>query len=454
MQQLTAFDAQFLGLETPECPLNMGLLIMLEGPSSEDSIRELLTQLKIGALRNERHHQRLWYSHLIHDYPYWLNDGRMDVEKHITHHVLESPGNTRQLHALAEKLFPRPMDRTEPLWEFHLIDGLENGQHALILKLHHACADGLNAVKMFARTVEETGSVEPIWPPRPTPGVAEGLWLSLKGLLQHPIRLLYNLVAISLVWLFLQLYRGKPSGKRAPQASRFTGPISGRRSYATLDISLKDIRRINRRYGSSENEVLMSIYSGALRRYLLEKGELPERSMHANMPISTMFSESQETAANQANITRVTLGTRIDDPVKRLEAMKQRCARALKRQLPPKWERAKILWLNASVRLVDLAARAGLRLMNSGRILATASAITTYMPGPVRQVSVAGYRILAAYPMNIIYHGIGLSISAMRYAGNAHIGIAADARMLPDPEKLGAYIQSEFDALLERANAA
>lgn len=432
--------------------MNMGLLAMLEGPSSEESIEHLITSLTAGALRVERHHERLWYSPIRHDYPYWLHDGSLDVDMHVHHHQLDTPGDEGQLHALVEKLLMRPLDRSQPLWEFHLIDGLQDNRHALIFKLHHACADGLTALRMFAATVAEPDNMFIPWPPTERVTTASKMRLAAKRAVKNPLRLLYNLLAVPVLRLYLLTVTSRQSRPRPPQATRFIGPIGARRNYLTIDFPLSGFRRINRKYGSSENEVLMSIYSGALRRYLLDRNELPERSLHAGMPISMMFSQQRQQASNQAGLIRVTLGTRIEDPVQRLEAMKLRCARALERKPSRLWQRMEVLWLNASPQLIAVAAKVYRKLLEVGRICPTTSAITTYMPGPPRPVAVGDYSIEAIYPLSIIYHGCGLSISAMRYGGNVHVGVAADQQMLPDPERFKEYLRLEFDALYASAS--
>lgn len=452
MQQLSAIDSQFLAFELPECPMNMGLLITLEGPYSAHSIDHLMKALKTGSLRVERHHQRLWYSVFRHDFPYWLNDNSLQVGKHVRHHQLDKPGSNTQLHALVEKLLMRPMDRTQPLWEFHLISGLQDGKHALIFKLHHACADGLAALKMFARTVAEPDNLEVNWPPTEKDSSLRKNWFAFTRLLKNPLRPLYNNMASMVLKIYLfKLSFGK-SGKPTPQHTRFIGPISNQRSYATLDFSLHDFRRINRKFGSSENELLMTLYSGALRRYLLDRQELPERSLHAGMPISMMFSSERKHASNEAGLIRVTLGTRIADPVQRLQTMKSRCARALEKKPSKLWRRLEVLWLNASPRLIALAAQVYRKLLQLGRLPLTASAITTYMPGPTREVAIGDFRIEAIYPLSVIYHGCGLSISAMRYAKKIHCGIYADKAMLPDPEKLTEYMQQELEQIYRAAS--
>ncbi len=431
--------------------MNMGLLIMLEGPCNAESIDHLMLVLKTGALRVEKHHQRLWYSPLKHDYPYWLNDGSLQVGKHVRHHQLKKPGSEAQLHALTETVLMRPMDRSQPLWEFHLISGLDSGKHALIFKLHHACADGLAALKMFAKTVASPDSIGVDWPPSEQDSDRRRNLFAMRRAVRHPLRLMFNHLAdIALRIYLLTLRSGQPS-ERPPQATRFIGSVGSRRSYATADFPLAHLRRINRRFGSSENEVLMSLYSAALRQYLLDKGELPQRSLHAGMPISMMFSTARQEASNEAGLIRVTLATKISDPVQRLLTMKTRCARALDKDPSRLWRRLEVLWLNASPSLISRAARVYRKLLALGKIHPTASAITTYMPGPVRQVALGNFKLESIYPLSVIYHGCGLSISAMRYGKNIHCGIAADSAMLPDPQTLTGYMQQELELLYTEA---
>ncbi len=451
MRYLKNADSLFLNIEQPECPMNMGLLAILSGPDDEDSITRLVQVINSGALSISSHYNKLSSAESGIRQPCWVHDDDLDVDMHIKRHSLQTPGARKQLDAVIEDVLMTPLDRTNSLWEIHYVTGLQDRKIAVILKLHHACADGLNALKMFSQSLSSPPLYQAEMVRNANRELDSGSNKISKYWLINPLRLMtYFLLAP-----FIKAYVKRLSPNTLnipPQATRFTGAVGKQRSYGTLSLPLNTFRIINRKYKSSDNEILMSIYSGALNRYLSEKDELPSKSLHAGLPISQMNSRQYSGANNQIGFYRVSMATKNYDPVQRLELMKNRCEAALKKEPSKIWRRIQTSLPFAPPKLIAMAARAYSQLIRQKRIFSTLSAVVTYMPGPVRVIKVADHVVEGAYPLSVLFHGCGLSLSAMRYGQSVDIGVASDREMMPDPDLFIAYLSEEFNALAKTAS--
>jgi len=305
VQQLSAQDASFVYLETPHTPMHIGSVGIYDpstAPGGFVRFKDILRfiQSRLGGARSFR--QRLVRVPFDLDHPYWIEDPEFDIEFHVRHIALPKPGDWRQLCIQVARLHARPMDLTKPLWEFTIVEGLDNieglppGCFALVSKVHHAAIDGMSGVEMSAAVHDLDASMTApeaadSWRAEDMPKVADLLVRSYFNNLVQPMRVMET-VGRSLpgmARLGVQAAKGDVSvrGARPAPKTRFNGKVSGHRAWDAVPLPLKDIRRIKDAVpGATVNDVILSIVGGGLRTYLFDKGELPKESLTAMAPIS------------------------------------------------------------------------------------------------------------------------------------------------------------------------
>src|SRR5690349_18255942 len=330
MRQLTSLDAQFLALETPRQSGHVGSLAILDdserhgGKLEIDDISHLMSQ-RLSLLPPLR--WRLTPVPLGLDYPYWIEDPDFDLDFHIRELALPRPGTDAKLAEQVARIIARPLDRSRPLWELYLIHGLGGGGVGMLTKIHHALIDGLSGAEIMGvlfDLVPEGRDLDEVPPVRPDrePSDLEMLARGLAGVPRYPVRMLRSLPTalpnltetpfgtlpgagvVSRVADRLQRAAGgEASGGdhtslRAPKTS-FNGRVSAHRRFAFGQLSLDEVKAIKNEYGSTVNDVVVAICTGAVRRWLIEHGELPSEPLVAQIPVSVRTSEQAGTYGNR-----------------------------------------------------------------------------------------------------------------------------------------------------------
>jgi len=387
--------------------------------------------------------------------PMWVTTSDVDLDYHVRRSVLPRPGNMRQLEHRVARLHEPLLDRDRPLWELHVVEGLAGGRAALYVKVHHAGLDGHSA-QLFLQAFVDTV-------PR-LPSAASGAPLPEAD--DHsPVRLLVAGVAHQ-----LQEFRELPGrladmaagAARLLRARDGTTPqtprtvlnevISGRRAFATAEIPLDAARALAGRAQGTVNDVMLAITAGALRRWLLQRGLLPGQPLFAGVPVSARAHGDTEHAIQVAFIS-VNLHTGVADPLARLAAIHQSAdaaksnAGASKALIPDDVPSIGLPWLLGGIaRLVghrDVADRVPLPF----------NMILSNVPGPPMPLYVAGARVMTYLPISIVYHGIGLNVSAYSYDGKLFVGVTSCTDLMPDPDLFARDMLDEL-AVLEAAIGA
>jgi diacylglycerol O-acyltransferase len=341
VEQLSAQDASFLYLETPNAPQHVG------GISIYDQATALVGKITFkGILENveKRLHlarcfrQRLVQVPMSLDYPYWIEDPDFDLEFHVRHIALPKPGDWRQLCIQAARLHSRPLDLSRPLWEMYVVEGLDNvpglpaGSFAVVSKIHHAAIDGVTGAEMTAALHDLAPDAEPPppdkpWQPESVPSTWELLTRSSMNNLTQPFRLA-PILAQSVPAIARVTQRLRTQQLRPPSAvprTRFNASVSPHRVVEGRAFQLDEIRSIkNAVKGATVNDVVLAICGGALRRYLKAKGELPGESLIAMAPISVRATDERGAAGNRVSAMLVSVRSDLEDPIERLK----RCIRA------------------------------------------------------------------------------------------------------------------------------
>ncbi|HET8561427.1 MAG TPA: wax ester/triacylglycerol synthase family O-acyltransferase [Marmoricola sp.] len=457
MERLSGLDASFLYLESSAQLMHVCGLILVDpstmpGGYSFDSMKaELERRVRDVPMFN----RKLKGVPLGIDHPVWVEDEDFDIDRHVHRMALPSPGGDVELADLVGHLAGIPLDRSRPLWEMWVVEGLASGQVAVISKMHHASVDGVSGANMISFLC----SLEPDAPPLEHgtdhhPRVPGDLELVARGVLAnvtkpwHLVRMVGPTAGI-LTGALSRARKGTAMAAplTAPRTS-FNGTITGHRSVAFADMPLEKIKEIkNAVEGATVNDVVLAICGGALRRYLEERGELPAHSLLASVPVSVHGSSRHGVGRNKVSSLFTRLGTDIGDPVERLEQMERnnRNAKEHHNAIPAdtlqQWaEFAAPRTFGLAVRLV-----AGMRLAEKGPVIH--NLVISNVPGPPVPLYFMGARIDALYPLGPIFHGAGLNITVMSNNGQVHVGAIACRELAPRVAGLVRHFPEELEAL-------
>ena len=462
MQHLSAIDSAFLHLETAEMPMHVGSLHRYRLPEGykgdwyEDVKAHMARRMHLAPVFTRK--LALMPFDLAN--PVWIDDDDVDLDYHVRHTVLPKPGTQAQLEALAARLHSSLLDRSRPLWEFYVIEGLADGTMGFYTKVHHAAIDGQAGVALGNAMLDVTPQPREVKPPRPQRrsgyqlGVAEMLAATASNTLRQ-LRLIGGL-ALPLARTLLnsareswtQRKQRSPAGsnrlKLAPRTP-FNVSITNQRTFATLTLPLGEAKAIGKAHGASINDVVLWLCSTALREHLRETRELPAASLVAGVPVS-LRAEGDTSMNNQVTGSLVDLATQVADPLQRLRDI-QAATRAMKNQMgtfssliPTDFPSLGAPWLLGG--LVSLYGRSGL----ADRLRFSNVAISN-VPGVQVPLYLAGAKMLDYYPVSIAVHGIALNITVQSYMGQLCFGLIACRRAVPDVRDIADQMQRAFDTL-------
>jgi diacylglycerol O-acyltransferase / wax synthase len=458
LDRLTAVDASFLHQEGPSSHMHLGGLTILEGPPPP--MEEFLEQIRLRLHLVPRYRHKLAYTALDSGRPVWVDDPGFNLEYHVRHAALPMPGEWDQLCSLTAQIFSQQLDRSKPLWEMWLIEGLCDERFALITKTHHALIDGIAGVDLATVLFDLSPDPPPIkhsgraWRPRTVPGAPELLTTGLKGVaraglelaegaldaLTHPDRALARAREAAegigeLVWAELN---------PAPETP-LNVPIGPHRRFVSVGGSLADFKLVKNVFGGTVNDVVLAVVSGALRSFLISRGMRTEGlELRALVPVSVRTENEHDHMGNRVVVMRGPLPVYIADPVQRLKFVShsmdglKESKQALGAEMianaqnyAPPTILAQASRLNFSTRLFNL--------------------IVTNVPGPQFPLYVLGREMLAAYPVAFLPENHALAIAIMSYNGQLNFGLLGDYDALPDVSLIGESISQELAKLVQLA---
>ncbi|MCB1973692.1 MAG: wax ester/triacylglycerol synthase family O-acyltransferase [Burkholderiaceae bacterium] len=473
MPQLSGLDATFLYLETPEMPMHVGAMHLLELP--EGYRGRYVTQLRrlyaarlpaLPALR-----RRLWWMPLNLANPVWV-DAAPDLSHHIVEHRLPRPAAgspRRDARTLLEEkislLHPQLLDRSRPLWRMHVIEGLPRSARGLkqvgvYSQLHHAAVDGQAAVALgnvLFDLTPEPREIE-IRPSGRRKTFRIGMVEMLRGALgneasqvAHLVRrlpaTLGTLVGTARGALNSQNLLGQGSGNvtLAP-ATPMNVTVSATRAFASASVPLVELKALARAHGATLNDMVLMLCAGALRNYLQHHQKLPRKSLVAAVPIS-LRPQGDTRPDNQASMSLISLGTHLADPGKRLAhirnasgAMKTTMGR-MKSILPTDFPSLGVPWL------IEAAAALYGKARVADRLPQVANVVISNVPGPQVPIYLAGARVRANCPTSIVVHGLALNVTVQSFDEHMDFGLMADAAALPDVKTLAMAVDTALDEL-------
>ncbi len=464
MQRLSGLDASFLYLETSSQLLHVCGLIVLDpdtvpGGYDFDSFKRRLEERVRDVPMFNR---KLKQVPLGIDHPVWVRDEDFDVDRHVHRMALPAPGKDRELAELCGHIAGIPLDRSRPLWEFFVIEGLASGQVAVFTKMHHATVDGVSGANAISYLCSLEADAPPLQEPPEdaAPRVPSDGELLARGVVHNlakPIDLAKLMVPTvgALTRTVERASRGTAMAAplTAPRTS-FNGTITGHRTVAFQDVSLERVKEVKRAVdGATVNDVVIALSGGALRRYLDERGELPTTSLLASVPVSVRDSSARTRGSNKVSTIFSRLGTDIEDPLERLAEVSRANAHAKEHHNAIPADTLQDWAEFAAPRTCGLAARmvSSLRLAEKGPVIH--NLVISNVPGPSVPLYCMGARIDGLYPLGPVFHGAGLNITVMSSDGRLHVGAIACRELVPAPDELVAQYPVELDALHRAATA-
>jgi diacylglycerol O-acyltransferase len=469
MIHLSGMDASFLHLETPEMPMHVGSLQIADLPEGytgdyyEDVKGWMATRMHLAPVFQRK--LALMPFDLAN--PVWVDDEDIDLDYHVRHVILPRPGTMEQLEKYVARLHSSLLDRSRPLWEIYVIEGLNTGQVAIYNKMHHAAIDGQAGVAITKALLSGSAVPPPTKPPRPRQrtnqyqlGVAELAGAAVSNAVTQYIRLFRSLPAVGRALASVIYPVSESDGKRhfSRPEGLVLGPrtplnvaITNQRSYAARSLSLSEVKAMAKGSGTSLNDIVMAICAGALKRYLAEYDCTPDKPLIAGVPVSLREAGNTD-ANNQVSMMMVSLATTLDDPLERLKAINASANLGKKLQLsvkgavPTDFPSLGVPWLMSG--LVSLYGRS--RLAN--RLPPVANVAISNVPGPQFPLYFAGAKLASFFPVSIPSHGVALNITVQSYNGLLEVGLTACRRAVPDVADLGDYIveeQGRLRALIE-----
>ncbi|HSI79080.1 MAG TPA: wax ester/triacylglycerol synthase family O-acyltransferase [Solirubrobacterales bacterium] len=457
MDRLSALDVSFLTNESSSSHMHVGAILVFEGPppSYEDLLEHIRARLQLVP----RFRQRLLYPPLPTSRPFWVDDPAFNLAYHVRHSALPDPGTEEQLRRMAARTFSQQLDRSKPLWELWLVQGLSRGRFAFVTKTHHALVDGVAGVDIATVLFD----VEPVpqprepdrdWVPEPEPSAAELVARDVDTLARVPLRGLRRLeraVASPRRTLGQLTETAEAVGEigwafanPAPKTP-LNVEIGSHRRFSWVRAELEQFKRIKNTFGGTVNDVVLAVVAGALRRWLRGRGVRTEGlELRAQVPVSIRAADEHGQLGNRLAAVRGPLPVYADDPVRRL-ALVREGMEGIK-------ESKQALGAEVISRFNDFApptllAQAA-RINFSTRLF---NLVVTNVPGPQIPLYVLGRELEDVFPVGFLPPHQALFVAIMSYNGRINFGLLADYDSIADVDAIAEGIELSIAELAEAA---
>jgi diacylglycerol O-acyltransferase len=461
-RRLSGIDAAFLYLERKEIPLNIAAVGVFDGAIP---FREFVANIDSRLDLVPRYRQIAVPPPFNLGYPTWEFDPDFDIRRHIFHVALPAPGGDAELEELASRLLSQVLDRGKPLWEIHVVDGLRDGRGALIVRIHHALADGVAGAALLQIMLDATpeASYAPRQPRTRTaapPRVEHTLGEQIGGAIQSALE---NVVAAEAGLLSLAEGLLSDGGKSAlqdlatllpelllpPERYPFNKPCSGERKFCWTEVDFNQVQTIRAAMGGKVNDCVLSVVVRAVARYIRLHGEkVNGRFLRVVCPVNLRGDEKGESLGNRITFLPVVLPLDVRDPGEMLRAV------ATRMEIMKNVRAAELIAIGASClgttpALVQELFWRGIPMVPLP--LPLLNMICTNVPGSSTPLYTMGRRLIASYPHVPTGYELGVGVAVQSYDGKLFFGLTADAHVVPDVARLRDYIQTCFRELCKAA---
>ena len=469
MKQMTGLDATFLYMETDSQFGHVSGLSVFEKPNpSYEPLKEWRGSIERRMHLLEPLRRRVVEVPFGLDHPFWIEDPDFDLDFHVRHTAVPPPGSDSQLGDLVSRIIGRPLDRTRPLWETYVVEGLPDDRFAILTKVHHATVDGASGAELLTMMLDSTPEGDVVtppteaWQPEPEPTDAQVLAQAVPGLVRKPARAVVlgartirqigqatsnpalvaaaNQVRSGMrgpVGRLLNIGRDRseegqtvgPLPRSAPPTP-FNAPITAHRRFAFRSTPLETVKDVKNALGATVNDVVMAVCAGGIRSWLEAHDALPDTPLVAMIPVSIRTGDEVEKWTNRVSTIFASLPTDEPDPVQRVAKVHDSMVGAKQlfdavpaealtdfAQFPPP-------------AVFGLAMRTAMRQM--GRGANVGNLVISNVPGPRQPLYSAGATLLHYYPVSTITAGQGLNVTVQSYLDTLDFGLVACRELVPD----------------------
>lgn len=459
-KRLGGLDAAFIAAESPANHMHMMAIMVLDpstvpGGYTFEKLRDFIVSRLPGVAPLRR---RLVEVPFGIARPIWIEEDEIDIDLHVRRMAVPKPGSPREVAAIAAEMNERKLDRSRPLWEMAIVEGLENGSIALLAKVHHALMDGMAGVRLMATLVSaEPDATSPPVSKKPeperVPGDLEMLLRAVPKVAERPLRIA-KLGGSSLLAQIEDWIRKGRDDDTLPEPNpvvrtTFNRRISPRRSAAYTALPLADVKAVASAFDVTLNDVVLALVGGAIRAHLIANGQPLDEPVVAGVPVSTHDPDGDD-LTNSYSVMFSSLASNIADPVERLAAVHRSCEIEKRRKVPFWGEALAELTEIPSPLLLGIIARAYTSLGLSDQLKPFCNLVVSNVPGPPVMMYFGGARIQDIYPLGPIFDGVGLNITVMSVEKKLDVGISTCREILRDPWGIATSLSAALAELLER----
>lgn len=468
MERLSGLDASFLYLETPTLHMHVAMAMVFDpttipgGYSFEGAKAHIAERIP---------HAPVFQRRLVEvpfraGHPVWVDDPSFDIDYHVRRAAVPEPGGLRELADIAGDITGRQLDRSKPLWEIWVVEGLSDGRIACITKMHHSTVDGVSGAELLSILFD----LEPDPGPKPAPPdhavdtrIPSNIELMAQALVSRttrPFEVTRDLVRTAQRVLDVRKVRigstarpglGKAALPLSAPRTSFNCSLSRRRSVAFSAIGLDDVKRLKHATGTTVNDVVLAVCAGALRRFLLAGGELPAKPLVAVVPVSVRPNNPDICGANKVSSMFVQMPTQLDDPMERLMSIHEG-TKGAKEEHHALGADTLLNWAeHATPNVFANAARLYSRMRLADRHRPIANLVISNVPGPDFPLYLAGAELQAGFPLGPVMDGMGINITIMSYRGVLYWGLMTCPEAFPAVWDFTADVPLALDELLAAA---
>jgi WS/DGAT/MGAT family acyltransferase len=466
MQRMTGIDPMFIYSDTPETPMEIAYACVfdpaaLDGGYSFERVRSVL-ETRIPTLQPFR--RRLMPVPLGLDHPRWVDDPEFDLANHLHRVALPAPGGDAEFRATVAEVMGRPLTPEQPPWEMHVIEGMADGMVGLIAKVHHAVVDGVAGAEMLAKlldlTPEGSAVTEPYlpWVPPRLPSPTRLMTDALPSFIRSPIRGLR--AAREIGRTAVRLARCAADERLGPvliplgAPDTFESPVGARRAVSFAELDMAEVRALKARFGSTINDIVLAVCSGALRTHLAAHDQDFESPLVAVVPVSVRAEQDAAVLGNHLSAMFVPLSNDRKTPLERLRTVTAASASCKGQERAVGYGPMATLLTEAvppavAKPMIQLGVRSGvLRKLRPGNLM------VSNVPGPDFPLYFAGMELRAVHPLGPVIDGVALNVTVQSYRDSLFVGINACAAAVPDLPDLTRAMVDELSLLSRMAAGA